>query len=63
MARGIRESVFDAKRFAAIVRRLVREGSLPEGLRVHVYRPYGAHPPGDVHWLLRSLTMVLLYTV
>lgn len=61
MARGIREYVFDAKRFATITRRLVRRGQLPGALRVHVYRPYGAYPRDEVHWLLHSLTLVLLY--
>lgn len=62
MARGIREHVFDARRFSALTRRMVRIGSLPSNLRVHVYRPFALQ--GDnVHWLLRSLTLVLLYTL
>lgn len=62
MAAGIHEWAFDADAFVNEVRRAVVAKELPAGLRVECHRPFqrpqGADVEGDVHWLLRTLTLL-----
>lgn len=60
MAVGICEYAFDAAAFVFEVRRLTACGILPRHLTIRARRPFSTESGNhrDVHWLLRSLTLV-----